>query len=321
MKTLKDAYREFFTVGAAVGPEQIRTHGELLATHFNSLTCENQMKSYCMNTQPGIYTPEPAQTIVNFAKTHGMTMRGHTLVWHYNTPSHVFEGADRDTLLGRMREHIFKMAELFGRDVPVWDVVNEAIGDEGDDVLRKSPWLEIIGPDYLDHAFRYAAEAMPPGTGLFYNDFLDHVPWKRDRICALVRGLQERGVPITGVGLQSHWDLNTNLDDVRRGLEHYAKLGVDVHITELDINVLPDDDLTRRPAPDPEAMTRLADMYGLAFAIFRQFKGVITNVTTWGCADDSTWLDHFPKPNRKNWPLLFDEQHQPKEAFGRVVEF
>ena len=320
MKTLKDAYRDYFTIGAAVAPWHLDTHGDLLTTHFSSLTCENHMKPYCMNPSPGVYTPEPARRIVAFAKTHGMALRGHTLLWHHNMLPHVLGGATRESLLAWLREYIFTMANLFGRDVPKWDVVNEAIGD-GDDVMRKSPWFEIVGPDYLDHAFRLAHEAMPPGTGLFYNDYCDHVPQKRDRICDMIRGMQDRGVPITGVGLQSHWNLTINLDDVRRGLEHYAKLGLEIHITEMDICVLPADETIRRSAPTAEMMTKLADLYGEAFAIFRQYKGVITNVTTWGCADDVTWLDHFPHPNRKNWPLLFDEQHQPKEAFWRVVEF
>ena len=320
MKTLREAYKDYFTIGAAVGTRQLDTHRDLLAAHINSLTCENDMKPQPMNPSPGVYTTRPARQIVEFAKSHGMAMRGHTLVWHNQTSPHVFANATRDTLLGRMREHIFKMAELFGRDVPKWDVVNEAVGD-GDDPLRKSPWLEIIGPDYIDHAFRCAHEATPSGTGLFYNDYGDHVPFKRDRICELIRSMRDRGVPVTGVGLQSHWGLDTSLDDVRRGLDHYAKLGVEIHITELDINVLPGDETSRRPAPDAETMKKLAAMYGDAFAIFRQYRGVITNVTTWGIADDSTWLDNFPIQGRKNWPLLFDEHHQPKEAFYRVVEF
>jgi len=320
MKTLKEAYKNYFAVGAAVSPRNLEIHGDLLATHVNSLTCENAMKPEPMNPSPGVYTPEPARQIVAFAKAHNMTLRGHTLVWHHQTPPHVFDSAGQEVMLGRMREHIFNMAELFGRDVPKWDVVNEAVGD-GDEELRPTPWLAAIGPDYLDHAFHFASEAMPPGTGLFYNDYGDHVPRKRDRICAMIRSMRDRGVPVTGVGLQSHWDLNTNLDDVRRGLEHYAKLGVEIHITELDINVLPNDDPSRRPAPTAEMMNKLADMYGQAFAIFRQFKGTITSVTTWGIADDSTWLDNFPISGRKNWPLLFDEHHQPKEAFRRVVEF
>ncbi|MCL2701446.1 MAG: endo-1,4-beta-xylanase [Phycisphaerae bacterium] len=320
MKTLKDAYKEFFTVGAAIEPWHLDSHYDLLTTQFNSLTCENRMKPCHMNPSPGVYTPEPARRIVDFAKAHGMAMRGHTLVWHHQTPPHMIDPpADRDTMLGRMRAHMFTMAELFG-DVPKWDVVNEAVGD-GDDVLRPSPWHDAIGPDYLDHAFRFAAEAMPPGTGLFYNDYGDHVPQKRDRICAMIRGMQDRGVPITGVGLQSHWGLDVNLDDVRRGLECYAKLGVEIHITEMDIGVLSADDTTRRDAPTEEMMTKLADIYAEAFAIFRQYKGILTNVTTWGSADDTTWLDHWPIPGRKNWPLLFDEHHQPKEAFWRVVEF
>jgi len=321
MKTLKDAYKDYFTIGAAIAPPHLKSHYDLLTTHFNSLTCENHMKPIHMTPSPGLYTPEAARSIVDFTKAHGMAIRGHTLVWHHQTPDYMLaQPADRDTMLGRMKEHIYKMAEFFGRDVPKWDVVNEAIGD-GDDVLRPSPWLAAIGPDYIDHAFRYAADAMPPGTGLFYNDYHDHIPQKRDRICALIRGMRDRGVPITGVGLQSHWDLNTNLDDVRRGLEHYAKLGVEIHVTEMDINVLPSDEPTRRDAPTAEMMSKLADLYERAFALFREFKGVLTNVTTWGCADDSTWLDNFPIQGRKNWPLLFDEHHQPKDAFWRVVEF
>ena len=256
---------------------------------------------------------------------NGMKLRGHTLVWHNQTPNWVFENeaggkVDRQTLLDRMRAHIHTVVQRYGRTVYAWDVVNEAVTDEGEEWLRPSRWLEGIGEDYLVKAFQYAHEADPHAL-LFYNDYNECDPGKREKIYRLVKWLQERGAPIHGIGLQAHWNLHRpSLDEIRASIERYASLGVQLQITEMDVSVFDHDDhRTDLTEPTEDLIKRQAERYGQFFDLFREYRDVITGVTFWGATDDYTWLDYFPVRDRKNWPLLFDGNHRPKPAFHSVI--
>lgn len=323
--TLREAFARDFAIGAAANAKTIVAQRELLTRHFGSLTAENEMKFERVHPSEEVYTFEAADRIAAFARENGMKLRGHTLVWHNQTPEWVFQArdgtpVDRRTLLERMKRHIETVVGRYKDDVYCWDVVNEAVPDEGDEPLRRSPWLDVAGPDYIAKAFEYAHEADPKAL-LFYNDYNEIGEAKRERIYALVRSLLERGAPIHGIGLQGHWGLHSpKEDDVRKAIERYAELGLQLQITEMDLSVFEwDDRRTDLREPTAEMIERQAERYESLFRIFREYRAVISGVTFWGAADDYTWLDDFPVRGRKNWPFLFDERHRPKPAYERVV--
>lgn len=325
--TLKDVYKDYFKIGAAVNPDSLKYDGELIAKHFNSLTAENHMKPLEVQPEEGKFTFEKADSFVEFARKNKQEMRGHTLVWHNQTPRWMFENkngslASRDLVLKRLKEHTQTVMTHFNDPFYSWDVVNEAVSDSGNDLLRESPWRDAIGDDYIDRAFEYAKDADPNAT-LYYNDYNESNPEKREKIYSLVKGLIDRGVPIDGVGLQAHWGLeDPSLDDIRSAIERYADLGMKLQITEMDVSVFAFED-KRKDLNDPTnaMMKEQAERYAQFFEIFREYKEVIEAVTLWGVSDRYTWLSDFPVRNRKNWPLLFDEQNKPKESFYRITEF
>ncbi|WP_055106480.1 endo-1,4-beta-xylanase [Paenibacillus ihumii] len=318
-------FAEDFQIGAAVNPMTIRTQEELLAYHFNSITAENEMKFASLQPEEGAYAFDEADRLAAFARKHGMAMRGHTLVWHNQSTGWLFEDkqgnpVDKATLLERLKSHIHTVVGRYKNDIYAWDVVNEVIEDEGDGLLRRSKWLDIAGPEFIARAFEYAHEA-DPNALLFYNDYNESNPAKRDKIHALVKSLLEQGVPIHGIGLQAHWNLyGPSLGEIRAALEKYASLGLQLQLTELDMSLFRfDDKRTDITEPPAELLELQAERYEEIFKLLREYRDVITSVTFWGAADDYTWLNDFPVRGRKNWPFLFDEQHHPKLAFHRVA--
>jgi endo-1,4-beta-xylanase len=320
--SLSKVYEESFNIGAAVNLTTIESQKDLLRKHFNSITAENDMKFIEIQPAEGQFTFEKADQLTAFAKKNGMNMRGHTLVWHNQMPDWVFEDANRETLLQRMKEHITTVMNRYKGTVFCWDVVNEAVTDEGSELLRPTKWLEIIGEDYIEKAFEFAHEADPDAL-LFYNDYNESNPEKREKIYKLVKSLVDKGIPIHGVGLQAHWNLvNPGLEDIRTAIERYASLGLKLHLTELDISVFNfEDKRTDLTEPTNEMLELQAERYHQVFQLLRQYRNHITSVTFWGAADDYTWLSDFPVRGRKNWPFLFDENHQPKESFWKVVQY
>jgi endo-1,4-beta-xylanase len=319
--SLSKVYEQSFTIGAAVNLTTIESQKELLKKHFNSITAENDMKFIEIQPAEGQFTFEKADQLAAFAKGNGMKMRGHTLVWHNQTPDWVFQDADRETLLQRMKQHITTVMKRYKGTIFCWDVVNEAVTDEGSELYRPTKWLEIIGEEYIEKAFEFAHEADPDAL-LFYNDYNESNPEKREKIYKLVKSLVDKGVPIHGVGLQAHWNLvNPSLEDIRTAIERYASLGLKLHLTELDVSVFNfEDKRTDLTEPTSEMLELQAERYQQIFQLLRQYRDNITSVTFWGAADDYTWLSDFPVRGRKNWPFLFDENHQPKESFWKVIQ-
>ncbi|MES2693846.1 MAG: endo-1,4-beta-xylanase, partial [Verrucomicrobiota bacterium] len=273
---------------------------------------------------------------------HTMALIGHALVWHSQTPSWVFEGVGgkpptREVMLGRMREHIHAVVGRYRGKVKGWDVVNEALSDSGGDILRESPWRRLIGDDFIDQAFRFAHE-VDPEAELYYNDYGLEDKRKRANGVKLLRGLLERGVPITGVGTQSHFQLDyPSLAAVDATLTALSSLGIKVMVTELDVDVLPYRespgiaDINRREtwdkSMDPytsglpeEIQIKQAKRYGDLFALYRRHRDAITRVTFWGLDDGQSWLNDFPMRGRTNHPLLFDRGLKPKPAFLAVLQ-
>jgi endo-1,4-beta-xylanase len=325
--SLQKVYEDMFDIGAAVNLRTINTQKSLLTKHFNSITAENDMKFEGLQPEEGSFHFEKADILAAFAREHGLKMRGHTLVWHNQTPAWVFQNSageqiTRDQLLLRMKEHITTVMQRYKGQIYCWDVVNEAVTDEGPELYRKTNWLDIIGEDYIEKAFEFA-HAADPNALLFYNDYNESNPEKREKIYQLVKSLVDKQVPIHGVGLQAHWNLtNPSLDEIRAAIERYASLGLKLQLTELDVSVFSfEDKRTDLSEPTSEMDELQSQRYQQLFELLREYRDVITAVTFWGAADDYTWLNDFPVRGRKNWPFLFDENHQPKKAFWKVIAF
>lgn len=325
MKTipaLKERYRPYFDIGAAVTPALLASRGELVRTQFSSLTAENQMKPQPIHPQPEQWCFADADAIAAFARDNGLHLRGHTLVWHAQTPDWFFDGADCGTLLARVRGHMQTMFDRYARDVIAWDVVNEAVKDKTAALLRDSRYHRIVGDELVVKSFALARQLLPQGY-FVYNDYNELVPEKRAKILALLDMLNAAGHLADAVGLQCHWNIrDLNLDELRRSLELYAAKGVHIQITELDLSLYGAEDRGVYNAATPENLALQARLYGEIFAIFRQYHEVIDSVTFWGVSDEASWLKNFPVAGRGyNQPLLFGADGQPKECFWRVAEF
>lgn len=330
---LKDYYKEYFPVGVAVYPKALQgEQAELIKTHFVSMTPENVMKMGPIQPDQGQYNWEPADTIVAFARANEMKLRGHALCWHNQAPNWLFVDSDgeevsKEVLLNRLEEHITNVVTRYKDDIYAWDVVNEAISDKKDEFYRDSRWFRICGEEFIARAFEYA-RAADPDLELFYNDYEVINPIKRQKIFQMVKNLKDAGVPIDGVGIQGHWSIyEPDEATLRETIEQFTSLGLKVQITELDISVYPKEH-SRREKRDTDVDTfteeqRLKQIaqYEMIFRVFREYGADINAVTFWNISDQYSWLDHFPVAGRKDYPLLFDQQHQPKEAYFKVIDF
>jgi endo-1,4-beta-xylanase len=341
--SLKDAFAGSFRIGAAVNQSQFSGRDSvgaaLIRRQFNTISPEDVLKWENVHPRLGVYDFSAADRYVDFGTRNGMFVIGHTLVWHSQVPRWVFQDAagnpvSRDTLLARMRDHILTVVGRYKGRIKGWDVVNEALDEDG--TLRKSPWLTIIGEDYLVKAFQFAHEA-DPDAQLYYNDYsLDNAP-KRNGAVALVNRLKAAGIPINAVGSQSHdrmdWPSVAQIDSTIRAL---SAAGVHVNITELDVDVLPPatenrgaDVATRgqaSPAANPyvaglpdSVQRALAARYADLFRVFASHRDVIDRVTFWGVGDGDSWLNRWPVRGRTSYPLLFDRADRPKPAFDAVM--
>lgn len=341
--SLKTVFADAFHVGAALNEAQFEERdtigASLVKTHFNTITSENVLKWALVHPRPGVYDFAAPDKYVAFGERNGMTLIGHTLVWHNQTPQWVFQDANgnpasRDTLLERMHDHIRTVVGRYRGRIKGWDVVNEAVDEDGS--LRKSPWLQIIGEDYLVKAFEFAREADPQAE-LYYNDYsVENAP-KRNGVIALVKRLRAAGVRVAAVGLQGHDRLEwPTIEQQDTTIAAFAALGVDVNITELDIDVLPR--VTQRVTADVSLSARAADSldpyksglpdsvqqalarrYADLFTVFLKYRKSISRITFWGVKDGDSWLNNWPVQGRTSYPLLFDRAGRAKPAFDAVI--
>lgn len=323
---LKDSYKDYFKCGVAVAPlhlQEGKFHQNLIATHFNSIVAENVMKPEKIQPVEGTFTFEEGDKIIAFAQMHHMSVRGHTLLWHQQTPEWMFEDGEgkqvsREQLLNRIRTHIMTTMTHYKGQIEVWDVVNEVISDEGE--YRESKYFKIIGLDYIETAFKIAKEA-DPNAKLFINDYgIEGNCPKRTAIYKLVKALLEKGVPIDGIGIQCHInEVVPDLEELRETIHLFAALGLEVQITELDISLYTDKE---QPSiqPNREILEKQAIRYANLFQLLREEKEYITNVTFWGISDDISWLNNFPTKGRGDAPLLFDTLGQAKPALKAIIE-
>jgi endo-1,4-beta-xylanase len=333
-KGLKDYYKDFFPIGVAVAPGNLAgDEAQLILRQFNSVTPENAMKMGPIHPREDRYAWTDADSIVNFAQRHGLRVRGHNLCWHSQAPNWMFtdkegKNVSKEVLLQRLKDHITTVVNRYKGKLYAWDVVNEAISDKPDEYLRNSKWLEICGEEYIAKAFQYAHEADPAAV-LFYNDYNEISPVKREKIYRLVKGLKDAGVPIHGIGLQGHWAVNEpSRGQLDSTIKRFADLGLKVQITELDISVYPKEHNAReRKALDADTTfstqkeQQQLEVYKMSFELFRKYRNMISGVTFWNISDRNSWLDNFPVRNRKDYPLLFDRNLQPKRVYSEVVKF
>jgi endo-1,4-beta-xylanase len=332
-KTLKEAYKDYFPVGVAVAPRNLSgPEAELIVQQFNSITPENAMKMGPIHPEPDRYAWEAPDAIVAFAQKNGMKVRGHTLCWHNQTPKWFFTDdtgrqVTREVLLTRLKQHINDVVGRYKGRIYAWDVVNEAVPDTGAAIYRQSKFYEIIGEDYIEKAFEYA-HAADPSARLFYNDYNTESSAKRAKIFELLKKLKEKNVPVHGVGLQGHWSVyEPDEAGLQESITRFASLGLAVQITELDVSIHTKEhgrrEMTRadKTVLAPELFSKQAAQYEMLFKTFRKNRGVLTGITFWNVSDKSTWLDNFPVRGRKDYPLLFDENLQPKVYFNKIVDF
>jgi endo-1,4-beta-xylanase len=331
-KGLKDYYKDYFTMGVAVSPQGLKRaeESQLVLQQFSSMTPENAMKMGPIHPRQNEYYWTDADSIVAFAKQHNLKVRGHCLCWHNQTPRWLFidstlnppDTVSKEVLLKRLKEHITEVVTRYKGSVYAWDVVNEAISDNPNEYLRNSPWYRICGEEFIARAFEYT-HAADPDALLFYNDYNETNPVKREKIFKLVKGLKDAGVPINGVGLQSHWSMHeiTN-GQIDSTLRRFAEVGLKVQVTELDLKVQYNGPRVRQdsiPGYTAEREMLQTEQYEMIFKLFRKYKNVISAVTFWNVSDKYSWLDR--RGGGKAYPLLFDTTYQPKKAYWHVVNF
>lgn len=342
--TLKEAYKNDFLIGAALNRAQIDGEDKLgtsiVKEQFNSITPENVLKWEHVHPSPDAYNFAPADSYVDFGEKNKMFIVGHTLVWHNQTPKWVFQDdkgnpVDRATLLKRLEEHITTVVGRYKGRVNGWDVVNEVVDDDGS--MRQSPWMKIIGEDYIEKAFEFAHKADPKAQ-LYYNDYSLENEKKRKGAVELVKKLLAKGVPISGIGNQAHisidWPTAEQEDTM---VSDFGKLGLKVHITELDMDVLPQAikgnsaeitlNAENQPQLDPykdglpkSVQDQQSKQYAELFKVWLKHRDVVARVTFWGVTDKNSWKNNWPVRGRTNYPLLFDREGKPKAAFFAVVE-
>lgn len=340
--TLKDAYKDKFYIGAAINTwqvdQKITPALNAIETHFNSIVAENCMKSEELQPVEGEFRFKWADQFVDYGEKHGMFIVGHCLVWHSQAPAWMFQGKyqvpmSRELLIQRMRDHIYTVVGRYRGRVKGWDVVNEAIEDDGS--FRKSPYYNIIGEDFIELAFKFAHEA-DPNAELYYNDYSTDKPAKRNAIVKLVKRLKAAGCRIDAVGMQSHVAFDTPLDEYEKSVEAFAAAGVKVQVTELDLSVLPwpqqgmgaavEQSFEYKKANDPyteglpdEVAKMQGEFYGKLFDIYLRHAKDMKRVTFWGVLDGDSWKNNWPTTGRTDYPLAFDRLGKPKPFVNELI--
>ena len=343
-ETLKDALAGKFLIGTALSANQISGKDpqivELVQKQFSAIVPENCMKPALLEPKQGEFTFDDADRFTAFGEQNHLWMTGHCLVWHSQVPAWFFVDKDgnevsRDTLIARMKNHIMTVVERYKGRIKGWDVVNEALNDDGS--YRESKWYKIIGPDYIPLAFQFAHEA-DPDVELYYNDYNEWYAGKRDAIVKLVKQLKDAGLRIDAIGMQGHIGMDyPNLDDYKAAIDAYAAAGVKVMVTELDMSALPsprrnvganvsDMEAYRNemnpytaglPDSVSEAWTKRMASF---FKLFIDSKDKMERVTLWGVTDAVSWKNNFPMRGRTDYPLLFDRNYQPKPVVKAIID-
>lgn len=334
--SLKDTFKNDFGIGTALNNGQIEERDpkmtEMIVHQFNMATPENVMKSALIHPKWDTYDFEVPDKLMEFGKKHNIKINGHTLIWHSQLPSFIRGIRSKDSIQTFFTNHIKTVAGRYKDNMFSWDVVNEALNEDG--TLRKTVFLDYLGEDYIAEAFRLTQQAAP-NVELYYNDYNNEQAAKRAGCINLIKKVQASGARIDGVGIQGHWHVGkVPFKDIEESIIQYAALGLKVMFTELDIEVLPRNfqgaDVGQRMANNAESnpytaglpdnvQQQLAADYEALFKLFLKHKDKVTRITFWGVNDGNSWLNGWPIRGRTNYPLLFDRNNQPKPAFYTVI--
>lgn len=342
-KTLKEALKGKFLIGTAVNTRQASGQDKagvrVIQEQFNAIVAENCMKSQEMHPEENRYNFTQADEFVAFGEKNGMLITGHTLIWHSQlSPWFCVDGEGKnvspEVLKKRMKDHITTIVKRYKGRIIGWDVVNEAIEDDGS--YRKSKFYEILGEEYIPLAFQYAHEA-DPDAELYYNDFSMANPGKRAGVVKLVKALKKRGIRIDAVGMQGHIGMDyPQVGEFEKSMLAFAEAGVKVMVTELDLTVLPTPkqnigaevsasfeykkDMNPYPNGLPEDVSKAwTERMNDFFRLFLKHQDIITRVTLWGVTDLDTWRNDWPMRGRTDYPLLFDRSYQPKPVVSLII--
>jgi endo-1,4-beta-xylanase len=341
--SLKEAFSGKFYIGTALNEEQILEKDtaavRIVKKHFNAVVAENCMKSEVIQPVEGKFDFSLADKFVAFGEKYHLFMTGHTLIWHSQAPKWFFVDANgkdvsRDVLIERMKKHITTLVGRYKGKVKGWDVVNEAILDDGS--WRNNKFFEIIGKDYVSLAFRFAHDA-DPDAELYYNDYSMAHEGRRNGVVKMVKDLQVIGIRIDGIGMQGHCNMVfPPLEEFEKSIVAFSELGIKVMITEMDITVLPSPkpdtgadvalsyefkkefDPYSKGLPDSVA-TALYKRYLGFFKLFKKHQDKISRVTIWGVQDGQSWRNYWPVAGRTDYPLLFDRNYQPKKIVETII--
>lgn len=335
---LKDAYKDYFSVGVAVNMRNISTPEQIaiIKKDFNSITAENDMKPELIQPTRGEFNWENADKIADFCRSNGIKLRGHCLMWHSQIGKWMYQDekgnlVSKEKLFENMKQHITAIVKRYKDVIYAWDVVNEAISDgvrqggwpgmdQQSGPYRNSPLYKIAGDEFIKKAFIYAREA-DPDVLLFYNDYNAADPGKRDRIYNMVKSMKEEGVPIDGIGMQGHYNVyGPSMEDVDAALTKYSTIVKHIHITELDIRANEEMGGQLNFSRDggdisPVVKTLQEDQYSRLFRVLRKHKDVVKNVTFWNLSDRDSWL------GVRNYPLPYDENYKPKPVYTLIKDF
>ena len=293
--------------GTAISLEPLENdaaYRDLIARECDVVVAENASKFGPLSPNEGLRDFSGFDRIASFAEAHGKLLRGHTLVWHNQAPAWLDES--KHDLQSVLAEHIRETVGRYRGQIVSWDVVNEAIADDA--TMRDTQWLRALGPEYLDWAFR-EAHAADADCELVYNDYnVETVNPKSDAMVAMVQGFLDRGVPIHAVGLQAHLEFANfpDLDSVRANIRRFRALGLNVHITELDIRI---------PEPFTDEKREEQGRQYEAFARVCAEEGV-DHFLTWGITDRYSWVPGFFTGTGEALP--FDKDLQPKPAIDGI---
>ena len=341
--TLKEAFKDDFLMGIAINADQASGRDSIgnaiAAKHFNSIVAENVMKCEKIHPQENEYFWDDADAFVKFGEENGMFIIGHCLVWHSQCAPWFLvnengEEVDAETLKQRMRDHIYTIVGRYKGRVKGWDVVNEAIMEDGS--YRDSGFYRILGEEFIPLAFQYAHEA-DPDAELYYNDYSMNEPAKRDAIIKMVNGMKQRGLRVDGIGMQGHMGIDyPDLGDFEKSIVAFAdSTGCNVMITEWDMSSLPtvtqsanvSDTVAARESLNPyvdglpaDAAKAWNDRMAQVMDMFVKHSDKISRVTVWGMSDGDSWRNDWPVVGRTDYPLLFDRNHEMKPFLGKYLE-
>ena len=353
-QTLREKYKDYFLIGATMSYGNFETYEDIV-DEFSSMTCENEMK--WNNTEPkeGEFDFTMSDAMVEFAKEHDLSVRGHCIAWHNKDamPDGVY-GGGFDAARERLLNHATGVVSHFGDSIYAWDVWNEMLTDDtdeddtnlfrisyADDATNGSKWHELAGlakgqseedriaanqkiEQLVVDTFAAARAAAPEGTKLYYNEYFVNNTYKCRKLLVFLQDLIDMGCEIDGVGIQAHYDITSfDAEMLENLIVSISELGLDVQITEIDFSMYDYNADTSLYYTEftPEMAELQASCFGKAFEIFRKHADKISSVTQWGVADDSSYLFNMPVKNRKDWPYLFDAGHQPKLCYEAVMDF